>query len=117
MGNVGQIKKRDFLLKSFFFWELFTKPFLLVMTLFALLLLDAQSRQIALQKAGLNPFYGSFLILLVIAQVICAIAIWKWKKWGVYSLFLLEFLPWLWGSIGSWPPHILNLLSFGLIYF
>ena len=109
--------RRPWLLKAFLFWELLIKPALLVVTVIILALLDTSTRQIALNRAGLTTVTASGYAALVAAQVGCAIAIWKWKKWGVYGIVLFEFTPWLVTSIGGWPPHWLSLLNIGVIYF
>ncbi|SRR6266571_8692440 len=85
-------KSGDFVLKSLLFWKIFAEPFLALISL--IFLTQAGTQTVALQQAGITPLYTTMNIVLVMAQIPCAIALWKRKRWGTYGLFICGFIQW-----------------------
>lgn len=73
-------RKRGKLLKAFLIFNFVVHPLLVLFFLVAII--DPTLHQAALSEGGLTPELN---ILLSICSFAFAIAIWKWKKWGVYG--------------------------------
>src|SRR5947209_3545223 len=115
-----QMRNRGFWLKAYLFYNLFTLPLTILFLSYVCiaLMVKPQFQRLAFQPLGVSSLWWLLILdIMSIADLVCIVGIWFWKKWGVYGAFFLQILGMLYSLIGVYQYYSLVAFNFAVNVF